>query len=429
MRDKNLLKLLLILNFALAACFVVYLLLVSNSHPKVTTTSFVPVPTPTNRPFTRPTPTAAETNAVAVVLAESNEVAAPSIAISTTNETALRPVLTQKEFGWQQVESGEYRTYLDSLRAVGCPEDKVRYIAMSDINDWSAQKRLKEAVAHDPQWWRAEPELTIANALQEKGRKLETERRALLEKLLGKEALEQDKSEMVFWNNVQLTGPVLGKLAPEVHQSVQEICGRSIERSQNAFWARVNDGQSINQVEQAKLREQTRVDLRKVLDSDAMEEFLLRYSHNAHELRTQLRGFEATPEEFRKVFRAIDPMQHQLQLEYGGPEALSPQQRERYERQRDAAIKEALGPKRYGEYLVTKDPLYRQAQMTAMQYGASPRAILPIYEMMKQSERRRQQILSESSLTPQQKTDALNTVNQEQLRSMQRIVSETANQK
>jgi hypothetical protein len=108
-----------------------------------------------------------------------------------------------------------------------------------------------------------------------------------------------------------------------------------------------------------------------------MEEFLLRYSHNSEQLRTELSGLNPTPDEFRKVFRAIDPLDHQLQMEFGGPESLSQQQRERHERQRDAAIKEAFGPKRYQEYLATKDPAYRQAQLTARQYGAPTKPFNP----------------------------------------------------
>jgi hypothetical protein len=230
MREKNLLQLLLILNGTLAACFVVYLLLSSNSQPRVTTTTFAPLPAVTNRLASAPGPTALRAN-VAPAPKATNEAVVQPTPVAATNQPTPQPVFTQKKFGWQQVESEEYKPYLDSLRAVGCPEEKVRYIIMTDINELFAMKRLKEAVDHDPQWWRAEPELTIANVLQEKGRKLEAERRALIEKLLGKEALELDKSEMVFWSNVQLTGPVLGSLPAEVHQTVQEICGRSIERT------------------------------------------------------------------------------------------------------------------------------------------------------------------------------------------------------
>jgi hypothetical protein len=300
----------------------------------------------------------------------------------------------------------------------------VRTIILADINELFAKKRLKEAVAHDPEWWKAEPQLMVVNVLQEKGRALEEQRRQLIGKLLGPEALEAEKSETYFWSSVQLTGPVLGNLSTEAHNQVQDICGHSMERHQAAFWSRVNEGQPLNSVEMAKLREQTRADLRQVLDAEQLEEFLLRYSHNAHQLREELRGVEPTQEEFRKIFRALDPVAHQMQLEYGGLEALSDKQRERYQRQRDDVIRQTLSPERYQAYLLTKDPLYRQAQLMALQFNAPPKAILPIYQMTKLNESKRQKIINDASLTPQQKSDALNAVQQEQQQSLHRIVNE-----
>jgi hypothetical protein len=161
-----------------------------------------------------------------------------------------------------------------------------------------------------------------------------------------------------------------------------------------------------------------------VLSPEQVEEFTLRYSHNAHQLRMELAGMDPTPDEFRKIFRAIDAGDHQMQMEFGGPEAMSPKQRERYERQRDAAIKDILSPARFEAYLMTKDPLYRQAQMTAMQYGAPSRAVMPIYNMTKALENRRQQILTNATLSVQQRNEELNRVNMDQLRSLQQIVNE-----
>jgi hypothetical protein len=430
MRDKNLLQLFLILNVALAACFAVYLFLSSNGQPPVTSAAFPAPALKTNAPV-RPASVAAKTNATNLTTAAAT--AGSTNVPASTNLDRPQPVFTQKKFGWEHIQSddqtktNEYQTYLDSLRAVGCPEDKVRYIVLTDINELFSKKRLKEAVTHDIQWWRSEPEPSVAGALQEKGRNLEEERRALIEKYLGSDVVESEKGEAMLWSNVQLTGPVLGNLPPEVHNTVQEICGKSIERHQGAFWARVNDGQPLNSVEMARLREQTRADLRKVLNAEGMEEFLLRYSQNAHQLRNELRGFDPTPDEFRKILRATDSMDHQLQLQYGGIENLSPQQRERHLAQRDAAIKEVLGPKRYQDYLMVKDPLYRQAQATASQFGAPDKAIMPIYQMTKANETRRQKILNDAALTPQQKSQALNSVNQEQMRTVQQIVSEARN--
>jgi hypothetical protein len=445
MRDKSLLHLFLGLNVALAGCLVVYLFLSSHRQPKIAATSFAGFSAKSNSsPTLAATRPASTTNTATTGTSGTNttkpgepvsEAGATNAPAATNNATAtVSPVYSQKRVGWEEIEADtrdnteRYKEYLNSLRSVGCPEEKVRYIALADINDLFSKKRLKEAVTHDLQWWRSEPELTVANALQQKGRSLEEERHMLIQRYLGTEAAELEKGEALLWSNVQLTGPVLGKLAPEVHNTVQEICGRSIDRHQGAMWARFNEGQPLNSVEMAKLREQTRADLRKVLNAEGMEEFLLRYSHNSHQLRNELRGFEPTPDEFRKMFRSIDSLEHQLQLEYGGPEALSQQQRERFLAQRDAGIREALGPKRYQDYLLVKDPLYRQAQALATQYGAPPKAIMPIYQMTKANEGKRQKILNDAALTPQQKSEALNAVNLEQMRSVQQIVTEVRNQ-
>jgi hypothetical protein len=431
MREKNVLPLLLWLNVALAGCFVGYILISSSSQPRITPTSFKPL-AGSNSVST--TSAALATNAAVtnldVALEGTNALADATNAVASTNQlTGSQPVFTAKRIGWEQLDTPSYDDYLASLKAVGCPEEKIHYIILADINELIGKQRVKEAVAHDIQWWRAEPEQSLTLALQQKGRTIDEERNRLITKYLGASAVEDERGEALLWSNVQLTGPVLGNLPTEVHNTVQEICGRSLERSQASFWARINDGQPLNQVEMAKMREQTRADLRKILKPDALEEFLLRYSHNAHQLRLNLRGFEPTPDEFRKIFRATDMLDHQQQLEYGGPEALSQEQRERYERQRDAAIREALGQSRYQDYLMTKDPLYRQAQMTALQYGAPPRAILPIYQLTKDTEGRRQKILNDSTLTPQQKSQALNLVQQDQIRAVQKIVSEAATQR
>jgi hypothetical protein len=438
MRERRLLPLFLWLNVALAACFVCFILLSTARQPNITATTFKPLAPSTASVFLVTATNPAARVEPALGSATTNIVEGTDTnAVMATNQTAdvggtngaATVVLNSRKMGWEQLDKPEYDVYLNSLRAVGCPEEKVRYIVLADINELVSKRRVKEAVAHDIQWWRAEPEPNLTGALQEKGRTLDEERNRLIAKYLGAPAVDEERGEALLWSNVQLTGPVLGALPPETHNTVQEICGRSLERSQASFWARVNEGQPINQVEMARMREQTRADLRKVLGADAMEEFLLRYSHNAHQLRLNLRGFEPTPEEFRRIFRATDALDHQLQLESGGTETLSQEQRERYERQRDAVIKEALGPTRYPAYLMTKDPIYRQAQMTAMQYGAPPRAIQPIYQMTKDNEARRQKILNDASLTPLQKSQALNAVQQEQIRAVQKIVTEAASQR
>lgn len=413
MRERSLLYLFLALNGLLAGAFAIYLFLSTHRQPKIIAGS---LPVATNK-------IAKATNAALKAIVASVPVPAATnvqLAVPVT----VTPSPSSKTFGWQDVETPEYLKYIGNLRLVGCPDEKIHTIILSDINQLIDQKRLKEAVAHDSPWWKVEPnQYLMVNVMQEKGRVLEEERRALIERLLGAAAADDEKSETLLWN-VQLTGPVLGALPAKTHNTVQEICQRSVERHQSYQWSRFNEGQPINQVELAKLREQTRADLRQILTPAEIEEFTLRYSHNSHQLRMELAGMDPTPEEFRRIFRAIDATDHQMQLEYGSVEAMSPKQRERYERQRDAAIKELLPEARFQAYLMTKDPLYRQAQMTAMQYGAPSKAVMPIYQMTKANESRRQQILTNITLSAQQKNEELNRVNMDQLRTLQQIVNE-----
>ncbi len=432
MRDRNLLYLFLGLNVALAGAFVAYLVVSNNSQPKVVATAFPDLSRSNKTHAAAVTniikPVLTKTNAVVVVASSNSLPAQVQVQEPATNSAPLQPVFTQKKFGWKEVESPEYVTYLKSLRAIGCPEDKVRNIVLADVGELFQQKKLKLSVESDQQWWKPHSEyfaLNGVNMMAQRGQALEEERRTLLEKLLGAEVVEKERVETLQWSSVQLTGPVLGKLAPQLHNQIQEIGAESIQRQQAYQWERFNSGQPLNNAEMEGLREQTRADLRKVLNAAELEEFLLRYSYDASQLREELRPLDPTSEEFRKVFRATDPLDHQMLQDFGGVEGMSETQRNRYEKDRLEAVRQALGPERFQAYMLTKDPIYRQAQMTALQYG-SPKSILPIYEMAKVSETKRQKILRDVNLTPQQKTEALNALNLEHQRSVQQIVNGAA---
>src|SRR4030095_1073583 len=119
MRERNLLYLFLGLNVALAGAFMIYLFLSTNRQPGVVATSFTP-PAKTN-PVARaiqPAPVA-KTNAVVVVSTNRATVVAPTDSNVVALSSVAKPTFTSKKFGWQDVEADAYRTYIESLRAVG----------------------------------------------------------------------------------------------------------------------------------------------------------------------------------------------------------------------------------------------------------------------------------------------------------------------
>src|SRR5262249_3156665 len=119
--------------------------------------------------------------------------------------------------------------------------------------------------------------------------------------------------------------------------------------------------------------------------------------------------------EFRAVFRAIDTIDQQLQL-LAGNDANTLQARKTLEDQREAAIKTALGPKRYDEYHLLHDPLYRDAVAAAQEAG-TPDAAGTIYAINLAATSQQNDIMSDSNLTAIQKTIALKRLELEQLQA------------
>ncbi len=360
--------------------------------------------------------------------------APPVIAKLATNELAVSPPTNaparvvkslpsaDKKFGWRDVTNEIYLDYIVNLRASGCPEKQIRSIILSDVNELFDQRRLEHAIKTDPQWWKAETFMGVLPMQGFVGANFDEQRRELLTKILGEEWYDFVKLPSMNNGAVNLTGPVLGALPPETWNSVQEICARSMERHQAYQMARINEGGAIDNTELAKLREQTRADLKKVLTAEQLEEFLLRYSFNSSKLRSDMRGIELTPDEFRKIFRATDPLEHQMQVDYGSTETLSQKQREQLDSQRDRAVRETLAGDRYVQYLGSKDPLFKQAQMMAMQYGMNTKAIKPLYDMQKNLDAKRLQVSQNAALTPEQKAQALQSIGTEHQVLLQQIL-------
>jgi LysM repeat protein len=145
---------------------------------------------------------------------------------------------------------------------------------------------------------------------------------------------------------------------------------------------------------------------------------LLRYSQNASDLRAefgQLRYFNPTADEFRSVFRATDAVDQQIQL-LTGDDPATVQQRNQLLVQRDNAIKAALGTKRYQEYALLQDPLYREALATATQAG-TPESARALYAINLAAAGEQDRINTDTNLTASQRSLELKRLELEQLRA------------
>ncbi|HWX21556.1 MAG TPA: LysM peptidoglycan-binding domain-containing protein [Candidatus Binatia bacterium] len=345
--------------------------------------------------------------------------AALASADASTNTLGRPNILLRRQFfSWQEIESPDYQVYIANLRDIGCPEQTIRDIIIADVNGLYARKRA-ELVTPQQQWWRSEPDTNVLAVALQKTRELDDERRALLTRLLGPnwEAGDLVNLPRPSRPGVVLDGPVLGSLSPETKQAIADLSQRSEERLQAYLDAQRALGKDPDPVELAKLRQQTRTELAHVLSPTQLEEFLLRYSQYANNLRSdfgQLRFFDATPDEFRAVFRATDPIDQQIQMLADATDPNSVQARKALQDQRENAIKAALGPQRYDEYRMLHDPLYRDAVATAQDAG-TPEAAQALYQINLAAMSSQDAIRTNTNLTADQKAIELKRLELQQL--------------
>ena len=329
---------------------------------------------------------------------------------ATTNKPKTEVVVRKQFFSWREVESADYPAYIANLRGIGCPEQTVRDIIIADVNQLYGRKRVDIIDTPEEQWWHTPPDTNFLAAAKGKLDELDQERRTLLTSLLGTNwdvPIPATTKQIVALN-----GPVLGDLSPETKDKVQQIIGRSQDRVKEYLDAQQKAGKKPEPADLARFEQQMRSELAQVLNAAQMEEFLLRFSQTAMNLRNQLKGFEATPDEFRAMFRARDPIEMRIPF-ITGDAATVTAERAAFQKQEDDAIKNALGAERYQAYLQAKDPAYQAALALGQQNNATPDMVQKLYALNKMAAQERDRIQNDPTLSADEKTDQLANLDQQ----------------
>jgi hypothetical protein len=343
--------------------------------------------------------------------------------ISEPAQIKTNVVVRRQFFSWQEVESEDYPNYITNLRAIACPEQTIRDIIIADVNALYARRQATEVFTPEQQWWRSEPDTNVLQLALAKVRVLEQERRALLTQLLGDHWEGGDLVNLPRPTRpgLALDGPILGGLPADVKQAVQEIIVQSQERTE----AYLQSGEP-DPAEMSRLRRQFRDELTQVLSPHQLEEFLLRYSDTAAALRSrlgELKFFNATADEFRAAFHAIDPIDLKLESLAGATDTSSVQMRAALEAQREKALEVALGSERYQQYRQLQDATYRDAYATATEAGA-PETAGTLYEINQAAAQELAQIRANTNLSAQQLAYELKKAELEQIKALAQALGE-----
>jgi hypothetical protein len=338
-------------------------------------------------------------------------------------------IVRHENFTWGQVENTNYAAFVKNLRDIGCPEQTIRDIVTSEISRVFARRKLSEVVYPNFQWWRSEPDAEVVQAASAAIQSLETERNNLLTSLLGAGWDTESREAVAARGGITLTGPILGDMPNALKQAVYLI----IDAAQHKIDAyqeqqRLQDN-AVDPMQMVRLREEPLVLLASMLSPEEYDEFALRYSPAAQQLRNQMRSLTLTPEQFRDLFNALNSIIGQPVYFYAGTDALLLKQQQQLQAQSDAVIQHTLGPDVYAAFQLNQDPLYRSAQSVAQQVGAPADSVKPIYEINRATQAEMDRIRNDDTLSNDEKVSALAQTQVEQQQALEQILGPDAFQR
>ena len=330
-----------------------------------------------------------------------------------------------QSFNWREVESSDFRKYIANLRAIGCPEETIRDIIITDVNKLYAAKLAAVAGrAKDFKFWQSGNAKTkLAGDARKQLRDLQNEKRELIKDLLG---VDLDQELRKSGNYDVVTDEMMFGSVPESKRSqVREIVERYAEMEKELRPEGQRGFMPGDQAELKKIRDQRQAELAKVLTQDELENYELRNSSTADFLRNRLGSLNVSEDEFRKLFR----LQKDFEQSAGGcspGDFAAMQQREQARRQMEDQIQGVLGDARFDEYKLNQDLAYRGLAQVVRQNNLPQETVSKVFDMKRAVEDQVRQLTSDQTIDRDERSAMLKNISAETEKAMIESLGEKA---
>jgi hypothetical protein len=341
-------------------------------------------------------------------------------------------VTVTNDFRWRQLESEDYRTYIERLRSIGCPEQTIRDIVISDLEKLTAP-RIEALYGRraDLQFWHSEEE-ELANErdpreLVRAQREIDNEKRAVIEELLGVDLVRERmkmKGESDYYERR------LSFLPEERRSEVRKILERYDELEQRIHNKEWDEGQALglqDRAELRRLREQEQAELATLLNPAERADYEVWMSESANAVRRATYGMEISKEEFLAIYNARKAFDDQWASR--DPELMDDATRQRWGvawQQMEADLQLQLGPERFSEYKRGEDPEFHHLSATVTRFKLPKETAKRVYELKRACDDVRRTALENAALSPDQRAAALRAMQEESQRAVVQLLGEKA---
>jgi hypothetical protein len=274
---------------------------------------------------------------------------APAATSPETQAAAQTALLGQ---AWTQLQSGDLKTLVARLKAAGFSPSMIRAIVAAQVNEqFSARRKELLSGQEEQPFWKSSRNVFMDPKTLAALRDLGKEQTALMKSLLGSDGVPGNE-EMNAWQRRQF-----GNLPAEKLTQLQSINSDYAELQQEIYAKSKGVILAEDREKLAFLEKEKLADIAKTLTPQELEDFQLRTSNTANQLRNQLTTFNATEAEFRALYKAASGVDEKFGSNIGFRNPADYQARQAALL---AAAQTALSPERFAEYKQAADPQYQQ---------------------------------------------------------------------
>ena len=307
-------------------------------------------------------------------------------------------------FHWSLVESTNYRDYMKNLRAIGCPEQRIRDIIVADVDELFAVRARDFAAPLQAQFWElaAKPQ-DLEKVFSKYGKALESladEHEKLFQELFN------DSNPRRHWRNtfeeqqraaaklVQLDFLDATKRAAVVALEGDLETALSSVREMK-FTGTAEEIRRRRQSQEKETRAASEQQLRALLNADEFAEYQLRNSSGAH-IRFQLARMTLSEGEAHSIAEVM-----------ADKAAAATTSGDELDRRTQDRIKQLLGEARYGEYQRASDGRFNQTARLIERLELPEQTAVTIYQTQVEAEKFAARLRADVSASAEERNAAL----------------------
>lgn len=360
--------------------------------------------------------------------------ASSNIAPMAATESA--PALTNEvtaPFSWSAVESTDYLAYRDNLRAIGCPEQRIRDIIIADVDALFAGRARDYVAPLQSRFWEIASRPRDAEKVFKEHEaaldKMDEERKQIFQELFGEtnpHRSARDARRQVSRNaNKDSLLDFLAEAKRAGVRAIQDELASALSAVRNEqFTGTSAEKRKQREAKEREIRSTTEEKMKALLTSEEFAEYKLRNSSGAA-VRYQVARMTLSETEARQIAQAIaDKTEASAKLEAKDPATKTA--KAQLDELAQTEIKKLLGDTRYAEYQRASDGRYTETARVIERLQLPEQTAVAIYQARLEAEKLATKLRADNSASTEERNAALEVLRVEAENSVRQLVGDKA---